>query len=229
MTAPTHHLDDDILMAYAAGATTEPVALVAACHLTLCADCRQRAAAADAVGGALLDAQTGAPLSEDALGRMLARLDEDRPASRAAPVDAAAGPFVFAGVPLPQPLARYLRLAVPDDDSDRAFRFLAPGIRGVDLPVMAPPAVRTRLLRLAPGVEIPRHAHAAPEFTLVFAGGLSDGGEHYVRGDVRFRDAAAVHVQLVDPDGPCIALVINEGALLPQTWRGKVASFLFDR
>lgn len=230
MSAPTHHLDDEVLMAYVTGATTEAVALVAACHLTLCAQCRLRADAAETVGGALLDGQTGTPLSEDVLGQLLARLDDDAaPAeSPSAPGDSTQ-PFVFAGVPLPRPLARYLGPDQPIADQEHAFRFLAPGIRGVDLPVTAPPETRMRLLRLAPGIEIPRHAHAAPELTLVFSGGLSDAGEHYGRGDVRFRDTAAEHVQVVDRDRPCIALVLNEGALLPQTWRGKVVSFLFDR
>jgi putative transcriptional regulator len=229
MSAPTHHLDDDVLLAYVAGTTTESVALVAACHLTLCAKCRERAAGAETVGGALLDRGPADPLSEDVLHRVLARLDEASPAEQAAPIGGSARPFVFEGVPLPRPLARYLEPGDRAGDVRRAFRFLAPGIRGIDLPVVASPPVRTRLLRLAPRIEIPRHGHAAPEFTLVFSGGLTDGGEHYGRGDVRFRDTAAVHVQLVDPDQPCIALVVNEGALLPQTWGGKVLSFLFDR
>ena len=230
MNTPTHHLDDDVLLAYVAGTATEPVSLLAACHLTLCAACREHGAAAEMVGGALLDVEPVAALSEDALARVLARLDDDGPAALPpAPAAGTAEPFVFEGVPLPRPLARYLGLGKQGGDSRRAFRFLAPGVRGVDLPVVAPPAVRTRLLRLAPWVEIPRHAHAAPEFTMVFSGSLSEGGDRYGRGDVRFLDTAGVHVQRVDSDGPCVALVINEGALLPQTWRGKLVSLLFDR
>ena len=226
IAAPTHHLDDDVLLTYVAGTATEPVALIVACHLTLCALCRTRAQAAETVGGAILDAAPAADLSENALERMLARLDES-------PTDAppvANAPFEFAGIPLPRPLAHYL---LPDQGGHHQappdFRFLAPGIRGIDLPVKADAVVRTRLLRLAPGVAIPRHTHAAPEFTLVFSGGISDGGAHYVRGDVRFRDTDDEHVQVVDADGPCIALVLNEGALVPKTWGGRVLSFLFDR
>jgi putative transcriptional regulator len=227
MSAPAHHLDDDVLLAYATGTTTEPVALVAACHLTLCAACRESVAAAETVGGALLDEGPEVPLSDDVLGQVLARLDEYAPGG--SPGRVVPEPFVFAGIPLPRPLARYLNDGDQVHDPRRKFRFLAPGVRGIDLPVTALPGVRTRLLWLDPGVQIPRHAHAAPEFMLVFSGGLSDDGEHFGRGDVQFRDTAAVHVQLVDPDRPCIALVVNEGALLPQTWRGKLVSFLFDR
>jgi putative transcriptional regulator len=230
MIVPTHHLDDDVLLAYVTGTATEPVSLVVACHLTLCAKCRGQVAAAELVGGALLDGQPMAALSEDALGRALGRLDDQSLAGPPPPPASRTDePFVFAGLPLPRPLARYLTVNTATGDSQRTLRFLAPGVRGVDLPLRAPPAVRTRLLRLAPGVEIPRHAHAAPEFTLVFSGGLSEGDEHYGRGDVRFLDTAGVHVQRVDSNGPCVALVVNEGALLPQTWRGKLVSFLFDR
>lgn len=249
MTTPTHHLDEDVLLDYVSGAASEPVSLVVACHLTLCGTCRAAAAAAESVGGALLEQALPAALSEGALERALARLDRDGPAGnhghepRSAPgqgptpVAAAGEPFVFEGVPLPRPLARYLAAGASSPPSSSAapprsapsFRFIAPGVRGIPLTVAAAPGVRTRLLRLAPGMEIPLHAHAAPEFTLVFSGGLSEGGQHYVRGDVRFRDAAAVHAQRVDPDLPCVALVVNEGALLPQTWRGRLVSLLFDR
>ncbi|MEO5767457.1 MAG: cupin domain-containing protein [Polyangia bacterium] len=253
MTAPTHHLDEDVLLDYVSGAASEPVSLVVACHLTLCGACRAAAAAAEFVGGVVLEQARPAALSEGALERALARLDRDSLAGspdgerRSAteegdddgpgPVAAAGEPFVFEGVPLPRPLARYLAAgpssssssSVAPPGSAPSFRFIAPGVRGIPLAVAAAPGVRTRLLRLAPGMEIPLHAHAAPEFTLVFSGGLSDGGQHYVRGDVRFRDAAAVHNQRVDPDLPCVALVVNEGALVPQTWRGRLVSLLFDR
>ncbi|MES1204478.1 MAG: cupin domain-containing protein [Pseudomonadota bacterium] len=239
MSHPSHHLDDDVLLAYVSGTTTEPVALVAACHLTLCAVCRERASAAEAVGGVLLETAQGIPLSESAFDRALARLDDDGVPAPPVPSvpSSSSAPFVFGGVPLPRALVRYLNPDGRTDGPQAAFRFLAPGIRGIDLPmvasgavaVVAGGAVRTRLLRLESGLEIPRHAHAAPEFTLVFSGGLSDGGEHYGRGDLRFRDTTAVHSQVVDPGGPCLALVVNEGALLPQTWRGKLISFLFDR
>ena len=41
---PTHHLSEALLLEHAAGTLPEPVALFAACHLTLCPVCRAREA-----------------------------------------------------------------------------------------------------------------------------------------------------------------------------------------
>ncbi len=100
MSLPRHHLEDDLLLDYAAGAASEAVGLVVACHLTLCTSCRARLAAAERVGGALLEAAPGTALSPDALSRLWSRIDgagaegdettvpsaaiSDPPASRAA-------------------------------------------------------------------------------------------------------------------------------------------------
>lgn len=234
MNAPVHHLEEDVLLDYVTGAASEPVALIAACHLTLCETCQGRAAAAEMVGGALIESAGPVPLAAGALGRLLARLEQREEERRSDPRlsegPAAGRPFMFGDVPLPRALARYLGEGdASADPGGPRYRFLAPGIRGIDLPMSAASPVRTRLLQLAPRVTIPRHSHGGAEYTMVFSGGLSDGGDHYGRGDVRFRDIATVHEQRVEGDDPCVALVVNQGALIPQTWSGRVASLLFDR
>ena len=159
MNAPVHHLDDDLLLDYVTGAAPEPVALLAACHLTLCATCRAAAAAAESVGGALLAQAAPSPLSDGALERLLGRLDDGGPQAegRSPGVFTGVGePFVFAGVPLPRPLAGYLTPGAAPSAAVARLRFIAPGIRGVDLPTASSPTVRTRLLRLSAGLEIPR-------------------------------------------------------------------------
>ena len=49
-----HHVSDRLLMAYAAGTLPEAFSLVVATHLSLCDECRARAASYDALGGAVL-------------------------------------------------------------------------------------------------------------------------------------------------------------------------------
>ena len=49
-----HHLTDDLLMAYAAGALPEAFDLMVATHISLCDHCRARAESYEAVGGHLL-------------------------------------------------------------------------------------------------------------------------------------------------------------------------------
>jgi putative transcriptional regulator len=232
MSLPAHHLDEDVLLDYATGSATESVGLVAACHLTLCPACRERLAASERVGGALLETAAAVPVAKDALARVLARVEERDVAPRATG-DAEAektvapdGAFAFQGVTMPRPLARYLS---DERGIARSLRFIAPGVRGIELPVGVPRPTRARLVRLAPGLEIPHHAHGGSEYTLVLSGRFDDDGETYARGDLRYRAAGDEHVQRIDRGAPCFALTINEGALIPRNWRAKILSLLFDR
>ena len=82
-TSPiNHHLSDQLLMAYAAGSLPEAFSLVVATHVSLCDECRARAEAYEAVGGAVLEAET-APMSDASLEACLARLDAPAPAPKA--------------------------------------------------------------------------------------------------------------------------------------------------
>ena len=64
--------------------------------------------------------------------------------------------------------------------------------------------VKARLLRIRPGIKIPRHTHAGTELTLVLAGGFTDGAGHYLRGDLSFSDGEVDHSPVADEDGECI-------------------------
>ncbi len=49
-----HHLTEDLLMAYSAGALSEAFSLAVATHISLCDECRAAAESYDAVGGAVI-------------------------------------------------------------------------------------------------------------------------------------------------------------------------------
>ena len=70
-----HHLDEATLLSYAAGSLSQGMALVVACHLSMCPQCRERAAAQEAVGGSLLEDLAPAQVSADTLDNLLAMLD----------------------------------------------------------------------------------------------------------------------------------------------------------
>src|SRR4051812_30300783 len=99
MTPPVHHPPEELLLDYAAGSTDEPTSLTLATHLALCPECRDAVAGFESVGGALLEEIEPAALAPDALDRLLARLDEQVPAS--SPRSPAVGD---APHPLPKPL-----------------------------------------------------------------------------------------------------------------------------
>ena len=51
-----HHLNEELLMAYAAGSLPEAFNLMVATHVSLCDECRARVESYDALGGAVIEA-----------------------------------------------------------------------------------------------------------------------------------------------------------------------------
>ena len=51
----THHLDDATILAYAAGTLGEALSVAAACHISMCPECRTAVRKAEALGGEILD------------------------------------------------------------------------------------------------------------------------------------------------------------------------------
>ena len=96
-------------------------------------------------------------------------------------------------------------------------------MRVVDLPV-AVPGGALRLVRFKGGVTIPFHDHGGPEYIVVFTGALEEksDGQRFGRGDVSIRLPGERHEQRATPGEPCVALVVNEGALRPLTLRGRL-------
>src|SRR5262245_9931303 len=97
MNPPTHHLTDEWLVDYAAGAASEPVALLVATHLAYCPACRAAHGKLEAVGGALLNDIAPAEVSASAWSRLEALLDEPPQPTKRVAADAA----------VPTPLRRY--------------------------------------------------------------------------------------------------------------------------
>ena len=81
-------------------------------------------------------------------------------------------------------------------------------------------------MRLYSGLEIPLHGHGGAEYSVIFTGSLVDDEGRFARGDVSIRETGARHVQHVDEGEPCVALVINEGPLVPLTLKGKALDLL---
>ncbi len=196
---PTHHLPTEALLAYAAGAASTGQELLAACHLTVCPACREVVARAEAAcAHALLAPSATSPATIPP--ELLARLDEPEP-----PPEAPA-PLPAADV-LPSPLARRLGAF-----STLRWRMFVPGIRVHVAPDLGDPGERVFLVDFRPGARLPSHGHSGVERSLVLRGGYRVGGEAFAEGDVSWREAAHEAV-LVDEDGPCTTLFVNDGRL----------------
>jgi putative transcriptional regulator len=207
---PTHHPSDALLLSYAAGTTAEAEALAMSTHLTFCPECRARLAAAEAVGGALLDQMDSAPLPASALQSVLARLDEPvAAAERPQPPQAMDG--------LPQALAGYAAEAL----AQSGWRMLAPGIKQLALATSGD--AKARLLKLKPGTVLPEHGHRGTELTILLAGSYTDELGQFRRGDMAELDETVVHQPVVD-DGPdCVVLVVTEAPLKFRSWMARLA------
>jgi putative transcriptional regulator len=211
---PQHHLPDHSLVEYVTGACTEGAALAFACHISLCPSCAAEVAALEGVAGSVLEAGAELELATGALEAVLSRLEATP--QELAGEEVPAAPAFLAGCALPAPLLRLL-------PSNERWRTVVPGMRVVDLPFVVPDGA-IRLVRFKGGVTIPFHDHGGPEYIVVFTGVLEEKGDgrRFGRGDVSIRLPGERHEQRAAPGDPCVALVINEGALRPLTLRGRL-------
>jgi putative transcriptional regulator len=205
---PHHHVSEELLTAYAAGAAPEAIALFVASHASLCAACRARLADEEAVGGVLLGALPPTR-RDDLLARTLARLDEPGPA----PLAPAPRHNVF-----PSPVMRLL-------GAEPVWRRVVPGLDVAELPVAlnGQPAVLTRL---APGTVVPSHTHSGWELQLVLSGGYQADDGRFDRGDAHCADPAVSHGFRVDADRPCVSLLVREARIVPKTLLGRVFGWI---
>lgn len=197
---PQHHLSDELLLDYAAGTLSEPMALMAAAHLTLCPVCRAAQGRLEAVGGALLDGAAPAEMSEGALERMLARLDLSIPAPAARPVLADGG--------IPRPLLAYL----PDSLDNLPWHKVMSGLYEYRLPIQGHQGMAS-LLRISPGKSMPKHTHKGHEATVVLRGGFEDASGHFVVGDVAMTDESIDHQPTADDGVDCICYAVTDAPL----------------
>lgn len=196
-----HHPGDELLLAYGAGASDEAISLLVATHLALCPRCRAVVRDAEAAGGASLENLAPDRISEAALARAMARLD-NVPAEAQAPPGPAAGNSPLA----PEPLRSYLG----GDLSGVKWKRIAGGISYFPL---LNGGVRARLIRSAPGAGVGQHTHGGEEFTLCLTGGYSDATGHYERGDVQTAAPGLHHKPVADAATGCITLAVTDAPL----------------
>ena len=210
MIEPKFHPGEEILLDYAGGSLAEPAALVIATHLAFCPWCRRQVAELEAIGGALLEDEPPDLLSPTCLAEVMARLEEKGVQGQRQ--GRAGGTRVVSPDPdevqIPQPLRSYLGTPVAGLD----WRPMMRGIEEVDLGLSRGP-VKTKLLRLGPGVAVPRHAHLGLEINLVLAGGYCDYRGHYNRGDLVIDDESVDHRPVAERESGCMCLSVTEAPL----------------
>lgn len=194
-----HHLTDDLLMAYAAGALPEAFDLMVATHISLCDHCRARAESYEAVGGHLLEDQDDTvAMSQDSLAATMALIAQSAPAPK---------PKRPACSVLPAPLQDY----VGGDVNSIRWKPIGMGVKQAILPTSRD--ATARLLFIPAGAAVPDHGHKGMELTMVLQGAFSDEVDHFARGDVEIADEDLEHTPVADMSEDCICLAVTDAPL----------------
>ena len=208
----THHTGEELLLSYALGASSEPVSLLVATHLSVCAQCRATVRELEATGGALLAKIEPAAMSERALRSVMSRIDEVVP-------ERSVTPGVQSGVPSP------LRVYIGDDFAKARWVPIAPGLS--HLPLMTRGGTRARLIRARAGAGVAVHTHRGEEWTMVLTGSYHDETGRYQPGDVQTTTPQVLHQPVADEGPVCINLAVTDAPLIFTRLLPKVVGKVF--
>jgi putative transcriptional regulator len=194
-----HHLNDAMLMAYAAGSLPEAFNLMVASHLSLCDECRARSETFEVLGGEVLEDGEAVDLSDTSLDATLSLI--------------AGGPVQHIEVKphtpgvLPKPLQDY----VGGDLIAVRWKSVGMGVKQAILPTTK--EASARLLFIPAGTAMPDHGHAGTEMTLVLQGAFQDDDDYFTRGDVEIADSDMHHTPVADIHEDCICLAVADAPL----------------
>lgn len=202
-----HHIEDDLLVDYAAGSLSEGWSIAVATHLALCPHCRDRLALAEAVGGHMLDTLAPEPLDALAWDQLRNRIAKVPAAAPKAP-PSASGPS-----DLPMPLRAYIGGGL---DAIK-WRSLGRGAYQMRLRT-ADATTQVRLLRIPAGKPVPEHSHGGRELTLVLSGSFHDEEGSFGPGDLEDADGSVLHQPIASPEADCICLAVTDKPLKFSSW-----------
>ncbi len=196
-----HHLNDQLLLSYAAGNLPEAFNLVVATHISMCDECRARLGAFEALGGTMLESAVAEGTNEYPDVDIAGVWDKiDAPEDQQIRVSEKGGIF-------PSALQNY----VGGDLSAVKWRSVGMGVRQALLPTSKEASVR--LLHIPAGTKIPDHGHRGMELTLVLQGAFSDEEGRYGRGDIEIATEEDEHTPIAEMSEDCICLSATDAPL----------------
>lgn len=199
----SHHIPDEILLAYASGSAPEAWSLIVATHLALCSQCRAAVSDAELMGGSLLDDLPPSPLAEGAFQLLMGKLDrqvaQDEPPKE---------PVLRVPSVLPEPLRSYLG----GDLHTLKWRRLGKGVFHIPIDTKDGQA-QARLLKVPAGKPVPMHGHNGDELTLVLTGSFETHQGEFLRGDIETADDGVEHMPVAGSSEDCICLAVTDAPL----------------
>jgi putative transcriptional regulator len=199
----SHHIPDEMLLAYASGSAPEAWSLIVATHLSLCSDCRAVVGNTERVGGELLDNLIPETLGDHAFDQLMQAID-----GQAGKHDKPTKPPTRVPSVLPEPLRSY----VGGDLHALKWRRLGKGAFHIPIATNDRSA-RARLLKVPAGNPVPMHGHNGEELTLVLTGSFTTHQGEFLRGDIEAADDSVEHMPVAGPEEDCICLAVTDAPL----------------
>ncbi|MCG8492407.1 MAG: ChrR family anti-sigma-E factor [Sneathiellales bacterium] len=211
-----HHLSDEMILAYAAGALSEGQAMVVHCHLEYCDHCAARLREAEALGGALLEELDVPTLTSLDFDDMFAKIEVSEEMQEPLSMETS-------DTLQERATPAMLRNILGHGIEDVKWKRVGPGIRQYVLPLDLQEGENVRLLRLSPGFVTPMHTHRGSEMTLVLQGSFCDETGRYAVGDIQDADGDLDHQPVADTDVDCICLAVTTA---PLQFRGLIGKLM---
>lgn len=206
-------IPDEWLVSYAAGALSEPYALMIAAHAGYQPEVQKKIAEAEEIGGQLLADLPPATMQPDALNTALSLLEDAEDEAAHSPVDK-----TNTDVDLPECLRAYLGHNL----DALQWRFMGPGMKQIKL-ATGPEGEKLWLLRARGGTKMPMHDHKGTEMTLVLRGGYQVADKHYTPGLLELADTDLHdHQPVIDEGEDCICLVVTDAPIRLHSFIGRM-------
>jgi putative transcriptional regulator len=207
MNAIRHHIPDDLLMGYAAGALPQAFDLVVATHVSLSDEARARLAGFEEVGGAVLSELEECEVGEDSLEKTMAKISGMAPTPK---------PRLSQGV-FPKPLQD-----IVGGDED-AVTWKNVGMGAKQAVICSEDGASARLMFIPAGQAMPQHGHNGMEMTLVLKGAFRDEDGRFARGDIEVANQEVDHSPVAEPGEDCICLIATDAKLRFQGLLPRIA------
>lgn len=208
---------EELLLDYAAGASSPAMSLLMATHLSMSEESRQLCDMLECMGGALLESLEDEPLEHLTATSVLeaANVDAGDPdrlrASTFGQTEIATTdretltPANFGSDTPPRPLQPYRSDFAKQDAWQRLGRSAAAAQLS-----MSSGTDRAHLLWAKPGAAIATHRHVGREVVLVLKGAFWDQDVRYGPGDIAVGEDGTVHTPRIDDQAECVCLAVTE-------------------
>jgi len=154
----------------------------------------------EVISGVALEGEDPAEMSVDALAMAFAAIERGGLARQRA-----------LAYPELSVLPARLREAIASAESRSGWKTIGLGIRTLDLGAAG--ELKAEIVRVAPGMTVPRHTHKGRELTLCIHGEYMDSGAVYGPGDFSIRDPSIHHEPKALEGAPAYALAVTDAGL----------------